>query len=497
MKRLATLTVVLLCNVPGPHGLSAQSLLSQLEQRLPSESVPPAAPGSTAPRGYLGAKLDNADEQGKTGVRVTEVVSGTPAESGGLKSGDLITAINGKPVANLDGYDVVADGPAGTRLQMTVDRAGKKTPVTVTLGTKPATPPAAASPPSIPARASEPQLGAPSLSPPGGVPSTSPPADSTLPRSTFPRSSPSLSPAPGGEASSLPAPSFGSSPPASELSPALPSPLPTPGLSDRGSDSTPSGIRAQPLDLGSPPSATIGDDTLPPASRSTPPASTGGNASIGISVLPLTEQTRQRLNIPVRRGALIDSVRSLSPADQAGLPVDAVIVRFDDRPIESDQDLINAVRAARPGQEVEIAYYEGNRLSRKVLTLAAAGAAGSSPPPTGYSDSGLGSTPSATTPGGSTAPRTGRPGGLLSRIDRMADNLARPQSTMTVWDPLAMASMQARVEELTKTVNSLQERIRTLESKLGVSSTSLPTPTSPSTATPGLGSPSISPTNNP
>jgi hypothetical protein len=209
-------------------------------------------------------------------------------------------------------------------------------------------------------------------------------------------------------------------------------------------------------------------------------------------VLPLSDQARQHLGVPVRRGALIDSVKRGSPAEQAGLPVDGVIVRFDDRPIESDQDLINAVRVSRPGQEVEISYYEGNRLSRKLVRLAAAGAA-----PGGVADAG-GAPPSSSAappPGVPGAPRNrGAGGGLLSRIDRMADNLARPQSTMTVWDPLAMASLQARVEELTTSVKSLEERLRTLESKLGVSGASSPpasSPSSPSTATPSYGTPSF------
>jgi hypothetical protein len=55
-----------------------------------------------------------------------------------------------------------------------------------------------------------------------------------------------------------------------------------------------------------------------------------------------------------------------------------------------------------------------------------------------------------------------------------------------------MKSMQTRVEELTNTVNTLEERIRTLESKLGVSGASSTPSSTPPTTTP-----SFSPTTNP
>jgi hypothetical protein len=260
------------------------------------------------------------------------------------------------------------------------------------------------------------------------------------------------------------------------------------------------------LELGAPPAATIGDDVPSAAPGGDAAAPSGGNPSIGISVLPLSEQARQRFGIPVRRGALIDSVRRGSPADEAGLPVGGVVVRFDDRPIESDQDLINAVRASRPGQEVEISYYEGNRLSRKPVRLAAAGVSSSPAHSGGLSDLGGAMPPasgppasgSVPAPGATGAPRArGSGGGLLSRIDRMADNLARPQSTMTVWDPLAMASLQARVEELTSSVKTLEERLRAIESKIGAGGANATIPSSPPTSTPSFGVPSSLPSSTP
>jgi serine protease Do len=61
------------------------------------------------------------------GVLIEQVTKGGPAEKGGLKGEDIITAINGQPVK--DGDDLmgrVADTPVGNSLTLTVDRDGKK-----------------------------------------------------------------------------------------------------------------------------------------------------------------------------------------------------------------------------------------------------------------------------------------------------------------------------------------------------------------------------------
>jgi predicted metalloprotease with PDZ domain len=92
-------------------------------------------------------------------------------------------------------------------------------------------------------------------------------------------------------------------------------------------------------------------------------------AALGISARGVDEPTRQRLGLPVARGALVVEVVAGSPADKAGIPVDAVIVAADDRPA----DLADVVRLGHADQEVELSYFFQGELVRTTVRLAAAG----------------------------------------------------------------------------------------------------------------------------
>lgn len=53
----------------------------------------------------------------------------------------------------------------------------------------------------------------------------------------------------------------------------------------------------------------------------------------------------------VEDGCRIDSVKPKSPADQAGLQEDDVIVKFDNKPVKDFTELIELLKAAEPGQK--------------------------------------------------------------------------------------------------------------------------------------------------
>lgn len=71
---------------------------------------------------------------GKKGVLVTEVVFGSPAEKAGIRSGDVITQVAGKPIADVDGLMLqVGSKPAASDTTVTVERDGRSFNVPVTL----------------------------------------------------------------------------------------------------------------------------------------------------------------------------------------------------------------------------------------------------------------------------------------------------------------------------------------------------------------------------
>lgn len=63
---------------------------------------------------------------------IDEVQTGSPAETAGLKSGDLILSLDGKPVADFPDLADGIRGSDGRPLQLTVQRDGKQIPFSIT-----------------------------------------------------------------------------------------------------------------------------------------------------------------------------------------------------------------------------------------------------------------------------------------------------------------------------------------------------------------------------
>jgi hypothetical protein len=92
---------------------------------------PRPRPSTGMPR--LGIRPEYGEEEEK-GVAVGGVSPGEPAERAGIKAGDVIVGIEGKPVKNLETYMEVMSGmKKGSTIEVTVMRAGKKTPIKVKL----------------------------------------------------------------------------------------------------------------------------------------------------------------------------------------------------------------------------------------------------------------------------------------------------------------------------------------------------------------------------
>ena len=68
----------------------------------------------------------------KSGVLVSDVIKGSPADQAGLKRGDVLTSMGGMPVADLEDYrEAMAEFTPGDRPEVTVFRRGKELAFTV------------------------------------------------------------------------------------------------------------------------------------------------------------------------------------------------------------------------------------------------------------------------------------------------------------------------------------------------------------------------------
>jgi hypothetical protein len=90
-------------------------------------TAPPALGGVTGPRGpTLGIMPAYSEDDGQEGLLLDGVSPGRPAEKAGLKAGDRIVEINGKPIKNIQNYMTVMSGfKKGEKIEVTVLRDGK------------------------------------------------------------------------------------------------------------------------------------------------------------------------------------------------------------------------------------------------------------------------------------------------------------------------------------------------------------------------------------
>jgi hypothetical protein len=199
----------------------------------------------------------------------------------------------------------------------------------------------------------------------------------------------------------------------------------------------------------SPPGA--GGPLIAPRATGTP-----ARASLGITVITLNDQLRERLGVPVRRGAVITMVRPGSPADRAGVPVDAVVVAMDGQMVGTSEELVALIGGAKPGTEAELSYYVGDKLARKSVKLVPATAISTLPP--GYG----GDPPLNLGPPGASRP-------FLSKVEKVVEGLTKPAAATgpNPADIVALqqsySNMQAQMKLLVERVDELEARVKTLE----------------------------------
>lgn len=103
--------------------------------------------GGKVSRGYIGALLQDVDPglvkafhlPNQNGALITNVEPGSPADKAGLKSGDVVTQLNGEPVSDVAGLRLrVASFAPRTAVKFHVLREGQPRDINVTLGERPA-----------------------------------------------------------------------------------------------------------------------------------------------------------------------------------------------------------------------------------------------------------------------------------------------------------------------------------------------------------------------
>lgn len=89
---------------------------------------------------------------------------------------------------------------------------------------------------------------------------------------------------------------------------------------------------------------------------------------LGVSGGPVSAQAAGRLGVDA--GAWVLEVRPGTPASDAGLTVDDVVVAVDDEPIASMQDLVSVIRDRAVGERLAVDYIRDGRRRTTELTLA-------------------------------------------------------------------------------------------------------------------------------
>jgi len=103
--------------------------------RRPGGASDPARAGFSV---YLGTMPDYAESDSGKGIKLAGVREGSPAEKGGLKSGDTIVKFAGKPVSTIQDYmENLSRSKPGDVVDLGVLRDGKEVTLKVTLGKRP------------------------------------------------------------------------------------------------------------------------------------------------------------------------------------------------------------------------------------------------------------------------------------------------------------------------------------------------------------------------
>ncbi|HAL85876.1 MAG TPA: peptidase S1 [Deferribacteraceae bacterium] len=125
--------------IPSGQGLGFAVPVNMLKDILPKLKK------GKVDRGWLGVTVQSLDEkiaqglglENDEGALIADVVKGDPADKAGVKAGDVVVAINGKPIKdNRELINIIGGYEPNTTVKLTVIRDGKKREIPVKLGVR-------------------------------------------------------------------------------------------------------------------------------------------------------------------------------------------------------------------------------------------------------------------------------------------------------------------------------------------------------------------------
>lgn len=101
-----------------------------------AESKIPPLPSDYKKAGYMGVRISNANStDGKSGVKIEEIFSNSPAEGSTLRKGDILTDLDGAPITGAVQFTkLVGSKQPGTLMKISAERHGQTVQVEFKLG---------------------------------------------------------------------------------------------------------------------------------------------------------------------------------------------------------------------------------------------------------------------------------------------------------------------------------------------------------------------------
>jgi serine protease Do/serine protease DegQ len=90
---------------------------------------------------------------------------------------------------------------------------------------------------------------------------------------------------------------------------------------------------------------------------------------LGVTITTIDEESAKALGAEVDSGALVSNIEPGSAAEKAGLLVDDIITRVDDKKIDNSRELANAIGLKGSGEEIGIEFVRGGKSHSVTATL--------------------------------------------------------------------------------------------------------------------------------